>query len=461
MRTSNNINKLNSNSKKNNKNNSFTSINEKEDSNITHSPPSKSSTKIITLIINENSQMKIDLKLAVKGYPNILSILNLDTCELQLPDWMDIKSLKDYFTYVKLSYASNEEEINGSISEMNFNFKKLIQLVNYFENEIILEHMIKMNIIPNISIENSVNLLNDTFAYYIDAKKKRMKNLWGGIIEILTNFIEENFTIFLNETNNIKLKKLNKNLLENIVGSYLCSQKEELTQNDKIKIIHLIGFIYDLHTEYENGALNEEVYFKLFTILNDKNEDICQENLLEKYNSILSYETSLDNFYENNIDYQENSTIFKNYNLSFITKYDKSLDELNLYIKYNSSTKNTEINQLFFYSSVISESTQTKWNSNLICQNEKINVFKIRSYSKQKKYNKLNILVKLNNIETFLINYLIDNFPVLGKNKLVQKIPDMIYINVISYFIFIQKSKNEIKEDILITSIIHWRKYNF
>ena len=90
----------------------------KQDSNITHNPPSKSTTKIITLIIHENSQMKIDLKLAVKGYPNILSILNLDTCELQLPDWMDIKSLKDYFTYVKLSYATNEAEINGSTSEI-------------------------------------------------------------------------------------------------------------------------------------------------------------------------------------------------------------------------------------------------------------------------------------------------------------------------------------------------------
>ena len=167
----------------------------------------------------------------------------------------------------------------------------------------------------------------------------------------------------------------------------------------------------------------------------------------------------MDNFFENT-DYQENSTIFQNYNLSFITKYDKSLDELNLYIKYTSSTRNIEINQLFFYSSVIGENTQTKWNSNLICQNEKINLFKIRYYSQQKQYNKLSILVKLNNIETFLINYLLDNFSVLGKNKLIQKIPAIIYINAISYFIFIQKNKNEIKEDTLITSIIHWRKYN-
>lgn len=316
-----------------------------------------------------------------------------------------------------------------------------------------------MNIIPNINIENSINLLNDTFTYYLAAKKKGMKNLWAGIIEILTNFIEENFQIFLNETNNIKLKKLNKNLLENIVNSYLCSQKEELTQNNKIKIIHLLGFIYDIHTEYENGSLNEEVYFKLFTELNDKNEDVDQEKFLEKNNSILSYEILLDNFFENT-DYQENSTIFQNYNLSFITKYDKSLDELNLYIKYTSSTRNIEINQLFFYSSVIGENTQTKWNSNLICQNEKINLFKIRYYSQQKQYNKLSILVKLNNIETFLINYLLDNFSVLGKNKLIQKIPAIIYINAISYFIFIQKNKNEIKEDTLITSIIHWRKYN-
>ena len=129
------------------KQNTGSTINEVIDANENQLLSSKSSVKIITLIISDTSQMKIDLKLAVKGYPNILSILNLNTCELYLPDWMDIKNLKDYFLYVKLSYDSDEQEINQSVSQIKFNFKKLIQLVNYFENDVIFEHMIKMNII--------------------------------------------------------------------------------------------------------------------------------------------------------------------------------------------------------------------------------------------------------------------------------------------------------------------------
>ena len=58
------------------KQNTGSTINEVIDANENQLLSSKSSVKIITLIISDTSQMKIDLKLAVKGYPNILSILN-------------------------------------------------------------------------------------------------------------------------------------------------------------------------------------------------------------------------------------------------------------------------------------------------------------------------------------------------------------------------------------------------
>ena len=193
------------------KQNTGSTINEVIDANENQLLSSKSSVKIITLIISDTSQMKIDLKLAVKGYPNILSILNLNTCELYLPDWMDIKNLKDYFLYVKLSYDSDEQEINQSVSQIKFNFKKLIQLVNYFENDVIFEHMIKMNIIPNINIDNCISLINDAFNYYTQIEENIvMKNLWLGLIEILTNFLTENFMSYLNEESLTRIKKLNK-----------------------------------------------------------------------------------------------------------------------------------------------------------------------------------------------------------------------------------------------------------
>ena len=244
------------------KQNTGSTINEVIDANENQLLSSKSSVKIITLIISDTSQMKIDLKLAVKGYPNILSILNLNTCELYLPDWMDIKNLKDYFLYVKLSYDSDEQEINQSVSQIKFNFKKLIQLVNYFENDVIFEHMIKMNIIPNINIDNCISLINDAFNYYTEIKENIvMKNLWLGLIEILTNFLTENFMSYLNEESLTRIKKLNKVILNNVINIFLSNPKNaNLSKKEQIKVINVIGILYDITIAYNENINQLEVF---------------------------------------------------------------------------------------------------------------------------------------------------------------------------------------------------------
>ena len=440
------------------KQNTGSTINEVIDANENQLLSSKSSVKIITLIISDTSQMKIDLKLAVKGYPNILSILNLNTCELYLPDWMDIKNLKDYFLYVKLSYDSDEQEINQSVSQIKFNFKKLIQLVNYFENDVIFEHMIKMNIIPNINIDNCISLINDAFNYYTEIKENIvMKNLWLGLIEILTNFLTENFMSYLNEESLTRIKKLNKVILNNVINIFLLNPKNaNLSKKEQIKVINVIGILYDITIAYNeniNQSVNDEVFFNLFECISDdivKNESL---NLLNKNNK-LEFIINLHELEDNN--YQEKEIDFKLYSFVFAVQLSKESNELSISLQVKPKIK--EITFISIKSLIHKLNEYSSWNSIVLSDSDKISLYKIQKVSSFKQ-DDIVISIEVNVKEAFLINYYYKNFNKVCQSRLLYKIKPEIFIYVISYLLFTQKQRT-IKDDSIITSIINWCKLN-
>lgn len=440
------------------KQNTGSTINEVIDANENQLLSSKSSVKIITLIISDTSQMKIDLKLAVKGYPNILSILNLNTCELYLPDWMDIKNLKDYFLYVKLSYDSDEQEINQSVSQIKFNFKKLIQLVNYFENDVIFEHMIKMNIIPNINIDNCISLINDAFNYYTEIKENIvMKNLWLGLIEILTNFLTENFMSYLNEESLTRIKKLNKVILNNVINIFLLNPKNaNLSKKEQIKVINVIGILYDITIAYNeniNQSVNDEVFFNLFECISDdivKNESL---NLLNKNNK-LEFIINLHELEDNN--YQEKEIDFKLYSFVFVVQLSKESNELSISLQVKPKIK--EITFISIKSLIHKLNEYSSWNSIVLSDSDKISLYKIQKVSSFKQ-DDIVISIEVNVKEAFLINYYYKNFNKVCQSRLLYKIKPEIFIYVISYLLFTQKQRT-IKDDSIITSIINWCKLN-
>ncbi len=440
------------------KQNTGSTINEVIDANENQLLSSKSSVKIITLIISDTSQMKIDLKLAVKGYPNILSILNLNTCELYLPDWMDIKNLKDYFLYVKLSYDSDEQEINQSVSQIKFNFKKLIQLVNYFENDVIFEHMIKMNIIPNINIDNCISLINDAFNYYTEIKENIvMKNLWLGLIEILTNFLTENFMSYLNEESLTRIKKLNKVILNNVINIFLSNPKNaNLSKKEQIKVINVIGILYDITIAYNeniNQSVNDEVFFNLFECISDdivKNESL---NLLNKNNK-LEFIINLHELEDNN--YQEKEIDFKLYSFVFVVQLSKESNELSISLQVKPKIK--EITFISIKSLIHKLNEYSSWNSIVLSDSDKISLYKIQKVSSFKQ-DDIVISIEVNVKEAFLINYYYKNFNKVCQSRLLYKIKPEIFIYVISYLLFTQKQRT-IKDDSIITSIINWCKLN-
>ena len=402
--------------------------------------------------------MKIDLKLAVKGYPNILSILNLNTCELYLPDWMDIKNLKDYFLYVKLSYDSDEQEINQSASQIKFNFKKLIQLVNYFENDVIFEHMIKMNIIPNINIDNCISLINDAFNYYTEIKENIvMKNLWLGLIEILTNFLTENFMSYLNEESLTRIKKLNKVILNNVINIFLLNPKNaNLSKKEQIKVINVIGILYDITIAYNeniNQSVNDEVFFNLFECISDdivKNESL---NLLNKNNK-LEFIINLHELEDNN--YQEKEIDFKLYSFVFVVQLSKESNELSISLQVKPKIK--EITFISIKSLIHKLNEYSSWNSIVLSDSDKISLYKIQKVSSFKQ-DDIVISIEVNVKEAFLINYYYKNFNKVCQSRLLYKIKPEIFIYVISYLLFTQKQRT-IKDDSIITSIINWCKLN-
>lgn len=440
------------------KQNTGSTINEVIDANENQLLSSKSSVKIITLIISDTSQMKIDLKLAVKGYPNILSILNLNTCELYLPDWMDIKNLKDYFLYVKLSYEPDDQEINQSVSQMKFNFKKLIQLVNYFENEVILEHMIKMNIIPNINIDNCISLINDAFNYYTEIKDNMlMKNLWLGLIEILTNFLTENFMSYLNEESLTRIKKLNKVILNNVINLFLLNPKNgNLSKKEQIKVINVIGILYDITMAYNeniNQIVNEEVFFNLFECLSDDNVKEESLNLLNKNNK-LEFIINLHELEDNN--YQEKVIDFKLYSFVFVVQLSKESNELTISLQVKPKIK--EITFISIKSLIHNLNEYLSWNSIILSDSDKISLYKIQKVSSIKE-DDIMISIEVNVQEAFLINYYYKTFNKVCQSRLLYKIRPEIFIYVISYMLFTQKQRT-IKDDSIVTSIINWCKLN-
>ena len=440
------------------KQNTGSTINEVIDANENQLLSSKSSVKIITLIISDTSQMKIDLKLAVKGYPNILSILNLNTCELYLPDWMDIKNLKDYFLYVKLSYEPDDQEINQSVSQMKFNFKKLIQLVNYFENEVILEHMIKMNIIPNINIDNCISLINDAFNYYTEIKDNMlMKNLWLGLIEILTNFLTENFMSYLNEESLTRIKKLNKVILNNVINLFLLNPKNgNLSKKEQIKVINVIGILYDITMAYNeniNQIVNEEVFFNLFECLSDDNVKEESLNLLNKNNK-LEFIINLHELEDNN--YQEKVIDFKLYSFIFVVQLSKESNELSISLQVKPKIK--EVTFISIKSLIHNLNEYLSWNSIILSDSDKISLYKIQKVSSIKQ-DDIMISIEVNVQEAFLINYYYKTFNKVCQSRLLYKIKPEIFIYVISYMLFTQKQRT-IKDDSIVTSIINWCKLN-
>lgn len=430
--------------------------------------------KKITFLLKDNKKFFVDLQIAILGYPNLINNFDFNLLSIKLPEWIDEKNIKDYFYYV-IEYNSEkfELDLNSNYRKfMNFNFKKLIKIANYFQNENILENIINFNLIPNLNIETCVKFINDAYLYKNNNNKIENLNdniliIWNIFYNKLINFFVDNFIEIIKDNN--KIKKLNKNILENVLEIYLnknyfIEEKPKIKKNIIKKIIKFIAYIRDLNIDKNESNINSDDFYKLIQIENKRlnSFDITNNNREDT----IFFNLNLINFLANNEEkeneiFQEIILEILNKKIILLIKLNKIENNLKIYIK----PKNFN-NKLFYsFSSFVELENDNKINCyNLSCINNEqyLNIIKLNNFSlylndfynnniKENNFS-FKVYLKINIIESFLISYLINNFDNYYKSKNIYKLSSK---NLKNIFL---TNVNNLNEEQKLICLINWCK---
>ena len=430
--------------------------------------------KKITFLLKDNKKFFVDLQIAILGYPNLINNFDFNLLSIKLPEWIDEKNIKDYFYYV-IEYNSEkfELDLNSNYRKfMNFNFKKLIKIANYFQNENILENIINFNLIPNLNIETCVKFINDAYLYKNNNNNNENLNdniliIWNIFYNKLINFFVDNFIEIIKDNN--KIKKLNKNILENILELYLnknyfIEEKPKIKKNIIKKIIKFIAYIRDLDIDKNESNINSDDFYKLIQIENKRlnSFDITNNNREDT----IFFNLNLINFLANNEEkeneiFQEIILEILNKKIILLIKLNKIENNLKIYIK----PKNFN-NKLFYsFSSFVELENDNKINCyNLSCINNEqyLNIIKLNNFSlylndfynnniKENNFS-FKVYLKINIIESFLISYLINNFDNYYKSKNIYKLSSK---NLKNIFL---TNVNNLNEEQKLICLINWCK---
>ena len=123
-------------------------------------------------------------------------------------------------------------------------------MVNYFENEKILDDIIKFNLEPNINRDTCISLINDSFKYCSENLNSNIKSKWFTLFLKLRDYIIENFLFYLEEEQIYKFQKLDKKLLNELVETFLFdiyTKGIEITSQNASELIILINYLYDFN----------------------------------------------------------------------------------------------------------------------------------------------------------------------------------------------------------------------
>ncbi len=434
--------------------------NDKDPDNL--STTSKRNNYIYIKIMGDNSNLKIDFSLLEKGYPDILSHINYDTKTLILNEkWMDYKTIKDYFTYVKLSYC---KKMNESLSDLSFNFKKLGLLVNYFENEKILDDIIKFNLEPNINRDTCISLINDSFKYCSENLNSNIKSKWFTLFLKLRDFIIENFVFYLEEDQIYKFQKLDKKLLNELVETFLFdiyTKGIEITSQNASELIILIIYLND----NSNTISNFINYEKIFLFLKDSN--INNTIIPQNYKFPVKPTYSINIMKDISFNYQEKLIQFYKQECIFISIYNKSDDTFSISLKLN-PINNIEAFSFISYAHLI-EDCETNNNLqvtyNTINSNSIVTLYTINNFRSYITYMKgindignliLEINLKFCVIESFIICYLKSCFQNIINEASISNLP----YNIFNILIANINNNQQYKDEEILNVIENWLSYD-
>lgn len=120
-----------------------------------------------------------------------------------MPDWIGHGDLLEYFFYYK-----NRNNCAASA-------RKLLQLADFFKNNELTNSLINEQLIPNLSIENSFAVLEDSYQK-LTTSKEQIEKSWFDLFLISIDNVSKNLNIYVKK-NLTKLKHTNKKLLEEII----------------------------------------------------------------------------------------------------------------------------------------------------------------------------------------------------------------------------------------------------
>ena len=447
------------NKKQSSNNNSFVSL-----LGITDNSFQKRNKNIVSIKLgnHDGSPLEIDFALAEKGFPDILSRINYETKTLILNEkWIDYKTVRDYYIYVKLCYSN--DNANEDLSNLRFNFKKLTQLANYFENERILAHMIQMNIEPNITCDTCVSLINDAFKYCSNENvNSNLKSKWFALFLKLRNFITNNFIYFLSEPGKNHFIKLNVKLLEEIIESFLLTiytKRIEISSEQATQIVLFILFLRNKN-HFDSFDIDKINYDDIFTFLNHEKEYLCSPNNIIEITNCSTPTFSLNLLKDVNYSYQEKAIQFQQQELIFISKYDSNSDTFTISVKLN-PINTIDVFTFVSFGQIIEDGENSEINFCTINNSSKVTIYTINSYKGYVNYMKgikelsnLNLVINLKFciMHSFLLCYLKNVFDEIYNMPNIKLIPANMF-NVLL-------ANSGFKEDNILISLMHWLSDN-
>ncbi len=123
---------------------------------------------------------------------------------INLPKWILTNDIIEYFLYI------NDEAIN-----FNLSVRKLLFIADFFENQIVICKIIHNDIIPNLSKDDSLLFLEDSYTK-LNSGLERNNCVWFDLFYSCFRVVEMEFQYFL-ENEYDKIILINKDILEEVI----------------------------------------------------------------------------------------------------------------------------------------------------------------------------------------------------------------------------------------------------
>lgn len=171
------------------------------------SEPDSLSAEIVFQFVN-GTFLSYDMSIVLQTCPAIarhqgLFNSRVRSVNVQMPGWLSSDNIIEFFLY-----------INDEANNFNMSVRKLLFIADFFDNQKVVCKIIKNEIIPNLSTDDSLLFLEDSFTKLNIPSENNQ--IWFDLFYACLMAVEKDFQ-FLLEKDFDKISKINKEILEEII----------------------------------------------------------------------------------------------------------------------------------------------------------------------------------------------------------------------------------------------------